>query len=224
MKKCCMFLMIMMAIIPSVQASIIIYTDLTAFQNASGLLETYDFDSDTAGWITSPSYSGPSSTDIQDFGNFIIDSTTGGIYSSEIRLDPSGSGNDIFLNSKSNTADLQVIFDMDINSFGFTYGCEGNNSWDHSTFSLLGTTWDLGTPGNSGFFGIVETTGTIAAGTAFSFGQSSSNWSGVSFDNLMYDQYNSVPEPATMLLFASGLIALGCLKRRPTGKTKTSIN
>jgi hypothetical protein len=185
------------------QADLTVYYDQASFLANAGSTALYDFESDSAGYISPPSYSGGYSNAVQDFGDFSIDSTSSGIYSSQIR-DLSGN-KDILVDIYNNSASLKVIFDHAVTAFGFTFIAEGNNSWDHSTFSLNGTTWDLGTPGDAGFFGIVETTGTFAAGTGFSFGQQSSNWSAVSFDNLRYSSISSVPLPGAIWLAGSAI-------------------
>ena len=196
------------------QAALTVYHDQASFLANAGSTALYDFESDSAGDISAKSYSGGNSGAVHDFGDFIIDSTSTGIYWSEIR-DQSGY-KDIYLSTYNNSASLNVIFDHAVTAFGFTYVAEGNDSWDYSTFSLNGTTWDLGTPGDSGFFGIIDTAGTLAAGTAFSFGQSSSNWSGVSFDNLRYSSNGPAPVPApdSILLLGIGLVGLAGLWRR----------
>ncbi len=199
------------------QADLTVYHDKASFLAQAGSIAGYDFESDSAGDISPPSYSGGVSGSIRDFGDFSIDSTSSGIYESLVR-DQSGN-KDIYLNTYNNAASLKVIFDHAVTAFGFTFVAEGNQSYDHSTFSLNGTTWDLGTPGDSGFFGLVETTGTLAAGTAFSFGQQSSNWSGLSFDNLIYSSNGpaSVPIPDSILLLGTGIVALTGVWRRRAG-------
>ena len=172
-----------------VQAELVIYHDRASFLAAVGSVVVYDFESDSAATISPPSYSGGLAGSIHDFGDFSIDATSTGIYEASIR--EQGENMDIYLHSYNNSTALNVLFDDDVTSFGFNYIAEGNNSYDHSTFSLLGQTWDLGTPGSTGFFGVVETTGSIAAGTAFSFGQNSSNWNSLSFDNVTYSAGNA---------------------------------
>ncbi len=196
-------------------ASLVVYHDQTSFLAASGSVDVYDFESDTPGYISAPSYSGGHPGAVQDFGDFSIDATSNGIYQANIRSQ--NGNNDVYGDFYNNNAALNVIFDKNITAVGFTYVAEGNQNWDHSTVSLLNTTWDLGIPGDSGFFGVIEDSGTIAAGTPISFGQQSSNWSGVSFDNLTYTSNGPspapVPEPATMLLFATGLAGIAGLRR-----------
>lgn len=195
-------------------ANLVVYHDQTSFLAAAGSVAVYDFESDALGYIHAPGYGGHPG-DVQDFGDFSIDATaSSGIYLAEIRQQ--NGNNDIYMNSYNNNAALNVIFDNDVTVVGFTYVAEGNDSWDHSTVSLLNTTWNLGTPGDSGFFGVIEDSGAIAAGTPISFGQQSYNWSGVSFDNVTYtsNNPNPVPEPATMLLFATGLAGIAGLRRR----------
>ncbi len=208
---CLLMIVSLVGVAEMAQANLVIYYDQTSFLANAGSTAAYDFESDLATYISPPSYSGGVSGSVRDFGDFSIDSTSTGIYSSMIR-DQSGN-KDIFLNTYNNAASLNVIFDNAVTAFGFSYVAEGNNSYDHSIFSLLGTTWDLGTPGSSGFFGIVETTGTIAAGTTFSFGQQSSNWSGLSFDNITYSS-TPVPVPASFFLLGLGLIGLTGVNRK----------
>jgi len=179
-----------------VQAEFIVYHDRASFLAASGSVVVYDFESDSAAYISPPSYSGGLSGSVRDFGAFSIDATSTGIYEADIR--EQGENMDIHFNSYNNNVAMKVLFDDDITRFGFNYIAEGNNSYDHSTFSLLGQTWDLGTPGASGFFGVVETTGIIAAGTAFSFGQNSSNWSQLSFDNVTWSTENPTTHIVTL--------------------------
>ena len=201
-------------------ASLVVYHDQASFLAAAGSVAVYDFDSDTPVYISAPSYSGGHPGAVQDFGDFSIDATGTGIYLAEIRQQ--NGNNDIYGDFYSNNAALNVIFDNDVTAVGFTYVAEGNQYWDHSTVSLLNTTWELGIPGDSGFFGVIEDSGTIAAGTPISFGQQSINWSGLSFDNLTYTSNGSspapVPEPATMLLFATGVAGIAGLRRREHGK------
>ncbi len=196
------------------QATLIVYHDAAGFLANAGTTTVYDFESDTAGYISSPSYSGGHPGALHDFGDFTVDATSTGIYLAEVR--EQNGNHDVYMNSYNNNAALNVIFDADISAFGFTYKAEGNDSWDHSTFSYNGITYDLGTPGDSGFFGLIEDNGTLAAGTPFSFGQQSGNWSGVSFDNITYSSNSPspVPEPATMLLFGTGLVGLVGWKQR----------
>ncbi len=188
-------------------AALIVYHDAADFLANAGSTTVYDFESDAPGNIS-----------VQDFGDFSIDATGNGIYLAEVRRQ--NGNNDIYMNSYNNNASLDVLFDNDVTAFGFTYVAEGNQYWDHSTFSLNDQSWELGTPGDSGFFGVIETTGTIAAGTAFSFGQQSINWSGVSFDNVTYSSNGSgpVPEPGTMLLFGMGLVGLLGRKKNISGR------
>ncbi len=185
------------------QATLIVYHDSAGFLANAGTTTVYDFESDTAGYIS-----------LHDFGDFSIDATSTGIYEAEVR--EQNGNHDVYMNSYDNNASLNVIFDADISAFGFTYKAEGNDSWDHSTFSYNGIIYDLGTLGDSGFFGLIEDNGTLAAGTPFSFGQQSVNWSGVSFDNITYSSNSPfpVPEPATMLLFGTGLVGLVGWKQR----------
>jgi hypothetical protein len=159
------------------QALLVTYTDQANFLIAAGDTTVYDFESDLLG-TTAPT---------RDFGDFIIDATGGDIYSAEVRQLTTGGNKDVYVNTSGNAASLDVIFDTDISAFGFDWIAEGNNTYDGSIFSLLENTWSLGYPGSSGFFGVIETDGVFAAGTAFSFGQSTRNWSGVSFDNLLYN-------------------------------------
>ncbi len=170
------------------QAELVVYHDRASFLAAVGSVVVYDFESDSEAAISPPSYSGGLAGSVHDFGDFSIDATSTGIYEASIR--EQGENMDIYLHSYNNSTALNVLFDDDVTSFGFNYIAEGNNSYDHSTFSLLGQTWDLGTPGTSGFFGVVETTGSIAVGTAFSFGQNSSNWNSLSFDNVTYSAFH----------------------------------
>ncbi|HEB69082.1 MAG TPA: PEP-CTERM sorting domain-containing protein [Desulfobulbus sp.] len=202
----------LMGITSMAQATFVVYHDSASFLANAGTTTVYDFESDTAGYIRSPSYGGNPGY-LRDFGDFTIDATSTGIYLAEVREQ---SGNhDVYMNSYDNNAALKVIFDADITAFGFTYKAEGNQDWDHSTFSYNGMTYDLGTPGDSGFFGLIEDNGTLAAGTPFSFGQQSRNWSGLSFDNITYSSNSPspVPEPATMLLFGTGLVGLVAWKQ-----------
>ena len=176
------------------QAGLVVYYDQASFLANAGSVTVYDFESDSAGTISPPSYSGGLPGSVRDFGDFSIDATSTGIYVAGIR--EQGENMVIYLNSYNNNAALNVLFDDAVTAFGFNYVAEGNNYYDHSMFSLLGQTWDLGTPGASGFFGVVKTNGTLAAGTAFSFGQQSSNWSSLSFDNVTY----SVPKPVSIAM------------------------
>jgi len=205
------------------QATLVVYHDRASFLADAGYTAVHDFESDSVGFIRPPShYYQSHPEDVRDFGDFTIDSTSTGIYLSEVRDNNyANPGNtDIYMNSYDNTASLKVIFNSDVSAFGFDWIAEGNDYWDISTFSFDGTTWNLGTPGDSGFLGLVENSGTIGAGTAFSFGQSSRSpgpWSGVSFDNVTYSSNGPapVPEPTTLLLLGTGLIGLaGCLKRK----------
>ena len=195
------------------QAGITVYHDQASFLANAGSTTLYDFESDSAGDIHPGGYGGHI-TDVQDFGDFSIDSTSSGIYLSEVR--EQNGNKDIYVSTYDNVAALKVIFDHDVTAFGFTYVAEGNDGWDHSTFSLNGTTWDLGTPWDSGFFGLIDTTGTLAAGTAFAFGQDSHNWSGVSFDNLRYTSNGPAPVPApdSILLLGIGLLGLAGVRSR----------
>ena len=194
------------------KANLVVYYDQSNFLANAGAVIVYDFESDTPGYISSPSYSGGQSGAIQDFGDFSIDATSSGIYVAEIR--EQNGNNDITGDFYNNGASLNVIFDNSIKAFGYTYVAEGNDSYDHSTFSLFTNTWDLGRFGTTGFFGVIETTGSIAAGTPFSFGQQSINWSGVSFDNIKY----AVPEPAILLIFGFILLVLKRLNIRKMKK------
>ncbi len=211
------------------QATLVVYHNQADFLAQAGQTTVHDFESDTvgltddgygyfvetdpAGMIRSASY-GENSAAYHDFGDFTIDATGTGIYQAGVR--DSNGNNDIYMCSYDNTASLNILFDNDITAFGFTYVADGNQSWDHSTFTLQGTTWDLGRPGDTGFFGVIETAGTFAAGTAFSFGQQSINWSGVRFDNITYSVTtpSPVPEPATLLLFSTGLAGLAFRRKR----------
>jgi len=185
------------------QAGIMVYHDQASFLAAAGSVDIHDFESDAPGAISS-----------RDFGDFSIDATGDGIYLA--RVQEVDENNEVYMCSYNNLASLDVVFENDISAFGFDYIAAGNQSWDHSTFSLLGTTWDLGIPGDSGFFGVIETSGTFLAGTEFSFGQNSINWSGVRFDNVIYSANGTspVPEPASVFLFASGLAGLAGLGRK----------
>ncbi len=182
------------------RATLLVYHDKASFLAHAGTTTLHDFESDAAGDID------PGSA--RNFGDFSIYASNTGIYQAEVRQQ---TGNkDVYMNSSNNSASLDVIFHNDITAFGFDYVAEGNQSWDLSLFKLLGNTWDLGTPGDSGFFGVIETGGSFAAGTPFSFGQQSSNWSGVSFDNVIYSSSrpDPVPEPASLLLLGTGLASL----------------
>jgi hypothetical protein len=220
MKSLLIGLLATLILADSAHALLVVCTDETSFLVNSGTTSVYDFESDAVGVIKPSSYSS-SPTAIQDFGDFSIDATGSNIYLAEVRQLTDGGNKDIYVNTMSNGDFLNIIFDMDVSAFGFDWIGEGNQSYDYSIFSLLGTTWTLGNMGQSGFFGLIETEGTISAGTAFSFGQLSSNWSGVSFDNLVYSSADSesvvpgpapapapVPEPSTILLLGSGLLGL----------------
>ncbi len=205
-----------------------VYYDLTSFNVAVGATTTDDFESDTvgitylsngyyqtnaAGMIKTSSYSSDSNGH-RDFGDFTIDATGTGIYMAGVRQQ-NDENNDIYFNSMNNTASMNVLFGQHITAFGFDWIAEGNQSYDHSTFTLLGTTYDFGVPGASGFFGVVMDSGeTFSAGTPFSFGQDSSNWSGMSIDNITYSSIAPVPIPASILLFGSGLAGLVGIRSR----------
>ena len=194
------------------------FTDLSSFNAAAGATTVYDFESDTPGltWISSTrsdqtnlagmikpaSYSSDPGAS-RDFGDFTIDATGPEIYKAGVREGQSPGNLDLYVNTSDNVASLNVIFDTGVTAFGFNWIAEGNQSYDHSTFSLGDTTWDLGPKGAYGFFGLVDTTGTI--GTTFSFGQKTSNWSAMSIDNITYSSISPVPIPSTLLLFGTGL-------------------
>jgi len=186
-------------------AVLVAYYDEASFLAGAGLVDVYDFENDAAQWLKSPSYS-VDHTAITDFGDFLVDSTSD-IYQSQIRDD--GANHDMRFNSMSNGGFLNVIFDESVSAFGFNWIADGNQSHDGSTFSIaaIGFYEVLGYRGTSGFFGVVETAGVMAAGTAFTFGQSSTNWSAMVVDNITYSA-SPTPEPATMLLFGTGLASL----------------
>ena len=196
-----------------VQANLVVYHNLNNFIANAGATTIYNFDADTMGYIKFPSY-GRNENARHDFGDFTIDATGRNIYLTEI----CGQDGDqhIFMNTSGNKASVKVLFDFDITAFGFNYKAGGNDGWDHSTFTYNNTTYDLGTPGDSGFFGLIEDCGRFAAGTSFSFGQNSINWSNMSFDDIIYslNSPSPVPIPDSILLFGISLIGLIGIRKK----------
>lgn len=205
MKSLLLAVLISLVWVSNSHAVLVAYYDEASFLADAGLVSVYDFENDAAQWLKSPSYSLDPAA-ITDFGDFLVDSTSD-IYQSQIRDD--NFNHDMRFTSMSNGGLLKLVFDESVTAFGFNWIADGNQSYDGSTFSIatLGFYELLGFPGTSGFFGVVETAGSIAAGTAFTFGQSSSNWSAMIVDNITYSA-TPTPEPATMFLFGTGLAGL----------------
>jgi len=210
------------------QAALMVYYDKGSFLTDAGPTAVYDFESDSAiadyshdgqdsaGWIKYPSYSySGTSVVAKDFGVFTLYGIVADLYNAYVRENQTTGNNDVYFNTMGNDGCLNLVFDMDVTAFGFDWIAEGNDTSDHSIFSFDGTTWDLGIPGDSGFFGLIEDSG-IAAGSVFTFGQNAYNWSGMSFDNVTYSSNAAapVPEPATMLLLGTGLIGLAGWRKR----------
>jgi len=67
------------------QAVLVVYTDKASFLAHAGSVTIYDFESDSTGTISPPSYSGGLPGSVHDFGDFSIDATSTGIYEAGIR-------------------------------------------------------------------------------------------------------------------------------------------
>ncbi|HHL32762.1 MAG TPA: hypothetical protein ENJ30_00190, partial [Desulfobulbaceae bacterium] len=89
------------------QATLIVYHDSAGFLADAGTTTVYDFESDTAGYIRSPSYGGNPGA-LHDFGDFTVDATSTGIYEAEVR--EQNGNHHVYMNSYNNNATLNVIF------------------------------------------------------------------------------------------------------------------
>ena len=69
------------------QATLVVYYDRASFLADAGHTAVYDFESDSAGDITPRRWDGGHPGDVRDFGDFTIDSTSTGIYLSQVRED-----------------------------------------------------------------------------------------------------------------------------------------
>lgn len=186
-----------------VSAAVVSYSDQSLWETAVGTTSLFDFESSTTGSFT-----------YMDFGDF--DATLQNGFSSYYNPSITGyaGSNVIRLQGYSANANLVFNFDDAITSVGFNWW-NTDPTGDKIEFLLGGTSYLLS--GSSGFFGVISddsfsswaVSDSAGGGGVLSYGY---------MDNIRYNSTNPVPEPATMLLFGTGLVSLIGISRRKNKK------
>jgi hypothetical protein len=181
-------------------ALITTFTNQASFLTAAGSTSSYNFDANSAGGFSN-----------QDFGDFSVVAAGSGIRLSVLGGASSStfSSNHLDFNTACcNIPDTMTItFNNGLLAFGFDFSNEDPTS-DYTVLTVDGQSFNVGSSGTSGFFGLVTDT----ALSSFVFQDDPSNGganTSTKFDNFLFaSNSNDVPEPATLLLFGLGLVGL----------------
>lgn len=201
----------------AVQATIIEYSDRSAFEAALTSFTTQDFESLLG--------VGDFNSGIVDVGDFTVGSaySLGGAAGNFVTSSPDGAidfnGSVFGRAAVLRDLPLSVDFDFEIFAFGVELDEFGDVSGS-STINILGHQLDtggpsVGTDSDPYFFGVISSIGFSNVSFSTQRDPSSGSGDGFGFDNFTYstELVTSVPAPITLYLFMQGVILLMVGKR-----------